>query len=153
MTQYRKESCFSCLLTEVHSKHRELLRVKHLVKKDFAGVDLSGIQFSVKRERGFLKGVGFCHAPSPGICSGSQSSAFPCLSGTASRAPALLFPPCPQKALHILFYYKTHLHRVHIKIPFPAANCAVHRHLHLHDHISSFPFKKKKSLSFPRLAL
>ena len=43
MTQYRKESCFLCLPTEVHLKHRELLKVKHLVKKDFACVCLSGI--------------------------------------------------------------------------------------------------------------
>ena len=131
-------------------KHRELLKVKHLVKKDFACVSLSGIQFSVKCERDFLKGVGFfCCSLSPRICSGLRV-ALSSASGAMSRAPASFVPPHAQ-ALHILFYYKTHLHRVHIKIPFPAASCAVHRHLHLHDHTSSLPLMSW--FSFPRLAL
>ena len=129
-------------------KHRELLKVKHLVK--ILHVLVYQASSSQSNVRGFLKGVGvFCCSPSPGICSGLRVALSPA-SGAVSRAPTFFIPPHPQ-ALHVLFYYKTHLHRVHIKIPFPAANCAIHRHLHLPDHTSSLPLMSW--FSSPRLAL
>lgn len=67
----------------------------------------------------------------------------------ASQAVSMLLSPLPshQKALHICFGCKTHLHRVHINILFPPASSTVRRHCICMITYHRFPLRRKWSLS------